>query len=138
MVGHGACAHRGGQCAGGAGGKRRARLLLAPGAPYARARGRARSRARTHPHARARPRAQGRWGEAAQKLSELLNDDTFRSLEGKSKHRMWLELCDMVTKHPRDVQGIRVDAILRGGIRKFTDEVRAPCARVGCVCGGGG
>eukprot|EP00983_Pelagomonas_calceolata_P115099 1160158-Pelagomonas_calceolata.AAC.3 len=32
--------------------------------------------------------AENRWGEAAQKLAELLNDDTFRSLEGKSKHQV--------------------------------------------------
>ena len=65
-----------------------------------------------------------RWGEAARKLSEILNDDTFRSLEGKSKHQLWLELCDMITKHPKEVSGMKVDAILRGGIRKFTDEAR--------------
>ena len=29
----------------------------------------------------------------------------------------------MVTKHPKEVEGIKVDAIIRGGIRKFTDEV---------------
>eukprot|EP00200_Dunaliella_tertiolecta_P010820 CAMPEP_0202386768 /NCGR_PEP_ID=MMETSP1127-20130417/68372_1 /ASSEMBLY_ACC=CAM_ASM_000462 /TAXON_ID=3047 /ORGANISM="Dunaliella tertiolecta, Strain CCMP1320" /LENGTH=927 /DNA_ID=CAMNT_0048987473 /DNA_START=101 /DNA_END=2884 /DNA_ORIENTATION=- len=68
-------------------------------------------------------KAKNRWGEAAQKLAELLNDDTFRSLEGKSKHQMWLELCDIITKHPKDVQEMKVEAILRGGIRKFTDEV---------------
>ncbi|GLC45042.1 hypothetical protein PLESTB_001462400 [Pleodorina starrii] len=68
-------------------------------------------------------KAKGRWSEAAQKLAELLNDDTFRSLEGKSKHALWLELCDIITKHPKDVAGMRVDAILRGGIRRFTDEV---------------
>ncbi|KAG2453740.1 hypothetical protein HYH02_001951 [Chlamydomonas schloesseri] len=68
-------------------------------------------------------KAKNRWGEAARKLAELLNDDTFRSLEGKSKHQLWLELCDMVTKHPKDVEGMRVNAIIRGGIRRFTDEV---------------
>jgi len=68
-------------------------------------------------------RAKERWGEAARKLSEVLNDDTFRSLEGKSKHQLWLELCDIITKHPQQVAGIKVEAILRGGIRKFTDEV---------------
>ena len=46
-----------------------------------------------------------------------------RSLEGKSKHQLWLELCDIVTKHPSDVTDMKVDAILRSGIRKFTDEV---------------
>jgi pre-mRNA-splicing factor SYF1 len=36
---------------------------------------------------------------------------------------MWLELCDIITKHPKEVKEMRVEAILRGGIRKFTDEV---------------
>ncbi len=69
-------------------------------------------------------RATGRWGEAARQLAAVVNDDGFRSLEGKSKHQLWLELCDVITKHPDEVAGLRVDAILRGGIRKFTDEVR--------------
>ncbi|CAL8465590.1 g5126 [Coccomyxa elongata] len=68
-------------------------------------------------------KAQGLWGEAARKMAELVNDDTFRSLEGKSKHQLWLELCDIITKHPKDVIGLKVDAVLRSGIRKFTDEV---------------
>jgi hypothetical protein len=46
---------------------------------------------------------QGRWGEAARKLADVLDDDTFRSLEGKSKHQLWLELCDIITKHPKEV-----------------------------------
>jgi len=37
--------------------------------------------------------------------------------------QMWLELCDIITKHPKEVQDMKVEAILRGGIRKFTDEV---------------
>ncbi len=66
---------------------------------------------------------QGLWEEAARKMAEIVDDDTFRSLEGKSKHQLWLELCDLITKHPREVASLRVDAILRSGIRKFTDEV---------------
>lgn len=34
----------------------------------------------------------------------MVNDEGFRSLEGKSKHQLWLELCDMVTKHPNEVK----------------------------------
>ena len=67
--------------------------------------------------------AQEQWGEAAKKIAELVDDDSFRSLEGKSKHQLWLELCDIITKHPKEVSGLKVDAILRSGIRKFTDEV---------------
>lgn len=65
----------------------------------------------------------GQWGEAAQKLAEIVDDETFRSLEGKSKHQLWLELCDLITKHPAEVKELKVEAILRSGIRKFTDEV---------------
>eukprot|EP00192_Tetraselmis_astigmatica_P009541 CAMPEP_0117678744 /NCGR_PEP_ID=MMETSP0804-20121206/17458_1 /TAXON_ID=1074897 /ORGANISM="Tetraselmis astigmatica, Strain CCMP880" /LENGTH=902 /DNA_ID=CAMNT_0005488147 /DNA_START=252 /DNA_END=2960 /DNA_ORIENTATION=+ len=67
--------------------------------------------------------AKGLWGEAARRLASLVNDDGFRSLAGKSKHQLWLELCDIITKQPDDVKDLPVDAILRGGIRKFTDEV---------------
>ena len=67
---------------------------------------------------------QGVWGEAASKIAEVVNDELFRSLEGKSKHALWLELCDIVTRHPREVEHLKVEAIIRAGIRKFTDEVR--------------
>ena len=53
------------------------------------------------------------WGEAAKRLSDAVNDELFRSLEGKSKHQLWLELCDIITKHPAEVSRLRVDAILR-------------------------
>jgi pre-mRNA-splicing factor SYF1 len=41
-------------------------------------------------------------------------------------HQLWLELCELITKHPAEVMVERfdVDAILRGGIRKYKDEVR--------------
>ncbi|KAI8474630.1 MAG: transcription-coupled DNA repair protein, partial [Monoraphidium minutum] len=70
-------------------------------------------------------RAHELWGEVASRLAGVLNDDTFRSLEGKSKHMLWLELCDTVTRHPKAVEGsgVDVEAVLRGGIRRFTDEV---------------
>lgn len=58
-------------------------------------------------------------------LAKCVNDDTFVSLESKSKHQLWLELCDIITRHPKDVTSLKVDAILRSGIRKFTDEARA-------------
>ena len=75
---------------------------------------------------------QEQWGEAAKKMAELVDDETFRSLEGKSKHQLWLELCDIITKHPKEVSGLKVDAILRSGIRKFTDEVRLSCPHDAC------
>ncbi|XP_057530754.1 uncharacterized protein LOC130809129 [Amaranthus tricolor] len=64
-----------------------------------------------------------RWQEAAERLAGVLNDDQFFSIKQKTKHRLWLELCDLLTKHATEVSGLNVDAIIRGGIRKFTDEV---------------
>ncbi|KAI5327141.1 hypothetical protein L3X38_026537 [Prunus dulcis] len=63
------------------------------------------------------------WQEAAERLASLLNDDQFHSMKGKTKHTLWLELCDLLAKHAKEVSGLNVDAIIRGGIRKFTDEV---------------
>ncbi|KAF1864995.1 hypothetical protein Lal_00004368 [Lupinus albus] len=63
------------------------------------------------------------WQEAAERLASVLNDDRFYSIKGKTKHRLWLELCDLLTRHANEVSGLNVDAIIRGGIRKFTDEV---------------
>ena len=89
-------------------------------------------------------KTRGLWNETALRLADVVNDDMFvvrwrshgstvrqradapppaQSLAGKSKHQLWLELCDVITKHPADVTSLPVDAILRGGVRKFTDEV---------------
>ncbi|CAI9087637.1 OLC1v1021756C1 [Oldenlandia corymbosa var. corymbosa] len=64
-----------------------------------------------------------RWQEAAERLARLLNDDQFFSIKGKTKHQLWLELCDLLTQHSAEVSGLNVDAIIRGGIRKVRDEV---------------
>ena len=64
----------------------------------------------------------GRVSEAALKLAELLNKEKVVSTKGKSRHSLWMELCELVCKNPKDVKGLRVEAILRSGLRTFTDE----------------
>eukprot|EP00271_Cylindrocystis_brebissonii_P006272 TRINITY_DN18983_c0_g1_i1.p1 TRINITY_DN18983_c0_g1~~TRINITY_DN18983_c0_g1_i1.p1 ORF type:complete len:1191 (+),score=302.06 TRINITY_DN18983_c0_g1_i1:168-3740(+) len=64
-----------------------------------------------------------RWQEAADRLAQVLNDPEFSSVKGKSKHKLWLELCDLLTKHATDITGVKVDPIIRGGLRKFSDQV---------------
>ncbi|KAL2653618.1 hypothetical protein R1flu_021746 [Riccia fluitans] len=63
------------------------------------------------------------WQEAAMKLAQVLNDSGFHSIKGKSRHQLWLELCNLLTVRAREVSGLQVDAIIRGGIGRFTDEV---------------
>ncbi|RWW31476.1 hypothetical protein BHE74_00016416 [Ensete ventricosum] len=67
--------------------------------------------------------ASRRWQEAAERLAGVLNDDNFHSIKGKTRHQLWLELCDILTRHATEVLGLKVDAIIRGGIRRYTDEV---------------
>ena len=64
----------------------------------------------------------GRVGEAALKLAELLNQDSFVSTKGKSRHQLWMQLCELVCKHPMEVKQLRVEAIIRSGLRTFSDE----------------
>ncbi|CAA7025986.1 unnamed protein product [Microthlaspi erraticum] len=64
-----------------------------------------------------------RWQEAAERLASVLNDDQFYSIKGKTKHTLWMELCELLVHHANDISGLNVDAIIRGGIRKFKNEV---------------
>lgn len=63
-----------------------------------------------------------RFDEAAAQLTHAVNSEDFVSREGKSKHEIWLQLCGLLSKHPHAVAGMRAEAIIRAGIRKFTDE----------------
>ena len=64
----------------------------------------------------------GRVSEAATKLAEMLNRETVVSTKGKSRHKLWMELCELVCKNPQQVKSLRVEPILRSGLRAFTDE----------------
>lgn len=44
-----------------------------------------------------------RLDEAAIKLGDVVNDEKFTSKEGKSKHQLWHDLCDLMTKNPDKV-----------------------------------
>ena len=65
----------------------------------------------------------GQWNEAATLMAEALNRESFVSKRGKSKHQLWLELCDMCCKHAQQITGLKVEPIVRGALRRFTDDV---------------
>mmetsp|Transcript_112671 Transcript_112671/g.283248 ORF Transcript_112671/g.283248 Transcript_112671/m.283248 type:complete len:977 (+) Transcript_112671:106-3036(+) len=64
-----------------------------------------------------------RFDEAAQRLSTVVDDEDFSSMEGKTRHQLWMDLCDLVSKHPAEVKSLNIEAIIRSGIRQFSDEV---------------
>ncbi|XP_065204827.1 pre-mRNA-splicing factor syf1 homolog [Planococcus citri] len=64
-----------------------------------------------------------RLDEAAVKLAEIVNREHFVSKHGKSNHQLWNELCELISKNPHKVRSLKVDAIIRGGIRRYTDQL---------------
>lgn len=61
--------------------------------------------------------------EAAQQLAHIVDNEHFVSKHGKSNHQLWNELCDLISKHPHKVHSLNVDAIIRGGLRRYTDQL---------------
>lgn len=64
-----------------------------------------------------------RLDEAALKLAQIVNQDDFVSKHGKSNHQLWNELCDLISKNPSKIKSLNVDAIIRGGLRRYTDQL---------------
>ncbi|XP_071948543.1 pre-mRNA-splicing factor SYF1-like [Antedon mediterranea] len=63
-----------------------------------------------------------RLDEAAVRLAGVVNDEKFISKKGKSNHQLWHDLCDLICKNPTKVKSLKVDPIIRQGIKRFTDE----------------
>jgi len=65
----------------------------------------------------------GEINEAAHQLVKLANSPNFVSRKGQSKHEIWIQLCDLVSKNPTKIKNLKVEPIIRQGLRKFTNEV---------------
>ncbi|RVE48793.1 hypothetical protein evm_006567 [Chilo suppressalis] len=61
--------------------------------------------------------------EAALKLAHIVNNENFQSKHGKSNHQLWNELCELISKNPDKIHSLNVDAIIRGGLRRYTDQL---------------
>ncbi|RHZ79462.1 hypothetical protein Glove_145g19 [Diversispora epigaea] len=64
-----------------------------------------------------------RYDEAAKRLAQVVNNDRFQSMHGKSNYQLWMELCDLICEHPHEIKSLKVEPIIRSGIRRFTDQV---------------
>lgn len=64
----------------------------------------------------------GRLDDAAVKLAEIVKDEKFISREGKSKFILWSDLCELICRNPDKVISLPSEAIIREGIRRFTDQ----------------
>lgn len=61
--------------------------------------------------------------QAALVLADIVNDETYVSTQGKSKHDLWTELLTLIVKNPQEIKSMNVEAVIRGGIRRFSHEV---------------
>jgi pre-mRNA-splicing factor SYF1 len=64
-----------------------------------------------------------RFDEAAKWLVKTINNDQFVSVRGRSVYQLWTQLCDIVCQHPEHMKSIRVEHVVRAGIKRFTDQV---------------
>ncbi|CAL5047020.1 unnamed protein product [Urochloa decumbens] len=74
----------------------------------------------------------GRFREAAEQLAAAIDDTGFRSAKGTTKHQLLLDLCELLAKHPDDVAGMHVEAILCSAARKFPEEAGALWTALAC------
>lgn len=56
-------------------------------------------------------------------MKRIIDDQQFVSQKDKSKYQILREMCDLISKHPVQMQGINCESIIRHGIQKYTDEV---------------
>eukprot|EP01129_Flabellula_baltica_P001782 TRINITY_DN11698_c0_g1_i1.p1 TRINITY_DN11698_c0_g1~~TRINITY_DN11698_c0_g1_i1.p1 ORF type:complete len:843 (-),score=181.34 TRINITY_DN11698_c0_g1_i1:13-2541(-) len=61
--------------------------------------------------------------EAVKQLTLVLNDDSFKSKKKRSKHDMWMMLCDLISQYPGSIKTVRVEPIIRSGLQKFSNEI---------------
>lgn len=63
-----------------------------------------------------------RYDDAAYELARMIDLD-LPSCYGKSPYKLWMELAEIICNHPRDIKRLKVEAILRSGILRFSDQV---------------
>lgn len=65
----------------------------------------------------------GRVDDAAGVLVEVVNRDKYAPKSGKTAHQLWVELCQLIAKNPDKIASIKVEPIIRGGLRRFSNMV---------------
>lgn len=65
----------------------------------------------------------GKYDEACLVLCELLNDENFVSDDGKTQYDLWIELCELIRDNSHHIYSVPIDAIVKEGISKYSDQV---------------
>ena len=55
-------------------------------------------------------------------LCRIINDEKYQSRDGTPKQQLWHELMDILVRHPESITSIRIDSVIRNGIKRFPQE----------------
>ena len=64
-----------------------------------------------------------KFDEACVRLCEIVNDNDFVSRKSQTKYDLWKLLCKIMVNNAKDIKSVKVDAIIRSGIRKYPQEI---------------
>jgi pre-mRNA-splicing factor SYF1 len=64
-----------------------------------------------------------RYGEAAALYCEILNDNDFLSVEGTTRHELWIKFTDICTEHPEEsfIAGVDFEGIVRSVLKPLEE-----------------
>jgi pre-mRNA-splicing factor SYF1 len=61
--------------------------------------------------------------DAVEMYVRIMNDENYHSKKGLSQYQLWMQLCELISKHPDKLDLPNAERIIKHGIRKYTDEV---------------
>lgn len=61
--------------------------------------------------------------EACLKLTQIVNDDHFKSIYNKSKNDLWVELCEIISKNAEFIKSIDPSILIKKTLKKFQTDV---------------
>ncbi|KAK8807297.1 hypothetical protein WA158_004056 [Blastocystis sp. Blastoise] len=62
------------------------------------------------------------YDEAAVQMSICCNDPSFVSSKQTTTYGLWLNLAELLTKHPKDIKSVKIEPILRNGLKRFQED----------------
>lgn len=75
-----------------------------------------------------------RHAEAMEQIGIMVSKPGFSSIQGRTLHDIWIQLCDLIVKYPAKAASLGpnkldVEGVLRAGLKRFSDETgRLWCA----------
>lgn len=63
----------------------------------------------------------GKVDEAARIVGDMVQEPRLASVEGKSDQRIWLQICEAMSRNAKKMESVDVEAIIKQGLKQFKD-----------------